>query len=237
MQEDDLDILVVDDDEAFGCLIETMLAWAGFRCRTVASGEAALAAIDTKQPLVIVLDVYLPEISGYDVCRNVRERYGYNVGVIFISGERTEALDRVAGLELGGDDYLAKPFDQGELVARVRTLVRRMQRGPNEKPGKQTTQALTRREAEVLALIAAGDRQKEIARTLSISPKTVGTHIGHIFEKLGVHTQGQAIATAYRLHIIDHAPGRMSRSPWILGVAPVMDSPVPLAAARRPVKA
>ena len=72
MQEDDLDILVVDDDEAFGCLIETMLAWAGFRCRTVASGEAALAAIDTKQPLVIVLDVHLPEISGYDVCRNVR---------------------------------------------------------------------------------------------------------------------------------------------------------------------
>ena len=108
-------------------------------------------------------------MSGYDVCRNVREQYGYSVGVIFISGERTEALDRVAGLELGGDDYLAKPFDHGELVARVRALVRRLQRGPNEKPGKQTKQALTRREAEVLALIAAGDRQKEIARTLSIS--------------------------------------------------------------------
>jgi DNA-binding response OmpR family regulator len=197
--QDGLDILVVDDDEPFGCLIETMLIAAGFRCRTVASGEAALATIDTEAPLVVLLDVHLPEISGYEVCRNVRERYGYSVGIIFISGERTEPLDRVAGLELGGDDYLAKPFDHGELVARVRALVRRLPGAPNEKPGTQTKQALTKREAEVLELIAAGHRQKEIAHTLSISPKTVGTHIGHIFEKLGVHTQGEAVATAYRL--------------------------------------
>jgi DNA-binding NarL/FixJ family response regulator len=208
----DCGILIVDDDASFATLVETVLAEDGYRCATAASGEAALAAALREPPRIVLLDVHLPEMSGYDVSRRLRELYGPSLGVIFISGVRTESYDQIAGLELGGDDYLIKPFDPGELVARVRSLARRLDpaepaaaaREPSERP-------LTARETEVLALVAEGLSQKQVAQKLSISRKTVGTHMSHIFEKLRVHSQGQAVAAAYRLHLLD---------PLVFGQAP-----------------
>jgi DNA-binding response OmpR family regulator len=191
--------LIVDDDARFAALVESVLAEAGYACQTAASGELALAAARSEQPLIVLLDVHLPVMSGYDVCRRLRERYGLSVGIIFISGLRTENYDQIAGLELGGDDYLSKPFDSGELVARVRSLARRL---PAAAAREQPEHALTARELEVLALAAKGLPQKQVAQKLSISSKTVGTHMSHIFEKLGVHSQGQAVAAAHELHLL-----------------------------------
>jgi DNA-binding NarL/FixJ family response regulator len=199
----DCGILIVDDDARFAALAETVLAEAGYRCRTAANGTVALAAARSEQPRIVLLDVHLPVISGYDVCRRLRERYGLSVGIIFISGRRTESYDHVAGLELGGDDYLSKPFDPGEIVARVRSLARRLPAaGPATASRGQPEHPLTARELEVLALAAEGLAQKQIAQKLSISCKTVGTHMGHIFEKLGVHSRGQAVAAAHGLHLL-----------------------------------
>jgi DNA-binding response OmpR family regulator len=191
--------LIVDDDARFAALVESVLVEAGYACHTAASGELALAAARSEQPLIVLLDVHLPVMSGYDVCRRLRERYGLSVGIIFISGLRTENYDQIAGLELGGDDYLSKPFDPGELVARVRSLARRL---PAAAAREQPEHALTARELEVLALAAKGLPQKQVAQELSISRKTVGTHMSHIFEKLGVHRQGQAVAAAHELHLL-----------------------------------
>jgi DNA-binding NarL/FixJ family response regulator len=197
-------ILIVDDDASFATLVETVLAEDGYRCRTAASGEAALAAALTEQPRIVLIDVHLPEMSGYDVSRRLRELYGRSLGIIFISGVRTESYDQIAGLELGGDDYLIKPFDPGELVARVRSLARRLDPAePAAAAREEPEHPLTAREAEVLALVAQGLSQKQVAQKLSISRKTVGTHMSHIFEKLRVHSQGQAVAAAYRLHLLD----------------------------------
>jgi DNA-binding response OmpR family regulator len=196
---DDRGILIVDDDARFAALAESVLAEAGYLCRTAASGEVALAAARSQQPRIVLLDVYLPVMSGYDVCRRLRERYGLSVGIIFLSGLRTESYDQIAGLELGGDDYLSKPFDPGELVARVRSLARRL---PAAAAREQPEHALTARELEVLALAAKGLPQKQVAQELSISRKTVGTHMSHIFEKLGVHSQGQAVAAAHELDLL-----------------------------------
>jgi DNA-binding NarL/FixJ family response regulator len=197
-------ILIVDDDASFTTLVETVLAEDGYRCRTAASGEAALAAALTEQPRIVLIDVHLPEMSGYDVSRRLRELYGRSLGIIFISGVRTESYDQIAGLELGGDDYLIKPFDPGELVARVRSLARRLDPAePAAAAREEPEHPLTAREAEVLALVAQGLSQKQVAQKLSISRKTVGTHMSHIFEKLRVHSQGQAVAAAYRLHLLD----------------------------------
>src|SRR5262249_38461644 len=139
----------------------------------------------------------------YDVCRRLRERFGLSVGIIFISGRRTESYDQVAALELGGDDYLSKPFDPGEFVARVRSLVRRLPAtGPAAGSHREPAHRLTARELEVLALAAEGLAQKQIAHKLSISSKTVGTHMSHIFEKLGAHSRGQAVAAAHKLHLL-----------------------------------
>ena len=196
---DDRGILIVDDDARFAALAESVLAEAGYLCRTAASGEVALAAARSQQPRIVLLDVHLPVMSGYDVCRRLRERYGLSVGIIFLSGLRTESYDQIAGLELGGDDYLSKPFDPGELVARVRSLARRL---PAAAAREQPEHALTARELEVLALAAEGLAQKQIAQKLAISPKTVGTHLSHIFEKLGVHSRGQAVAAAHELDLL-----------------------------------
>ena len=196
---DNRGILIVDDDARFAALAESVLAEAGYLCRTAASGEVALAAARSQQPRIVLLDVHLPVMSGYDVCRRLRERYGLSVGIIFLSGLRTESYDQIAGLELGGDDYLSKPFDPGELVARVRSLARRL---PAAAARAQPEHALTARELEVLALAAKGLPQKQVAQELSISRKTVGTHMSHIFEKLGVHSQGQAVAAAHELDLL-----------------------------------
>jgi DNA-binding NarL/FixJ family response regulator len=210
----DCGVLIVDDDPAFVALIEALLSDAGYACRTVASGEAALAAARDEPPRIVLLDLQMPQMSGYDLCRRLRERYGRSVGIVFISGARTESHDKVAGLELGGDDFVSKPFDPGELVARVRSLARRLEPADAAAAAReQPEHSLSAREAEVLGLVAEGLPQKQVAQTLSISRKTVGSHMSHIFEKLGVHSQGQAVAAAQRLHLLERrTPSRALHS-------------------------
>jgi DNA-binding NarL/FixJ family response regulator len=185
-------LLVVDDDEGVRVLVSALVEQAGYVPRPAATGEEALAALDSERPAGAIIDVQLPGISGYEVCRELRDRFGETLPIVFISGERVEALDRVAGLLLGADDYLVKPFAPDELLARLRRLVRR----PSASRGAASK--LTGRELEVLRLLAAGLAQAEIAEQLVISPKTVATHIEHILSKLGVRSRAQAVALAYR---------------------------------------
>ena len=185
-------LLVVDDDEGVRVLVSALVEQAGYVPRPAATGEEALAALDSERPAGAIIDVQLPGISGYEVCRELRDRFGETLPIVFISGERVEALDRVAGLLLGADDYLEKPFAPDELLARLRRLVRR----PSASRGAASK--LTGRELEVLRLLAAGLAQAEIAEQLVISPKTVATHIEHILSKLGVRSRAQAVALAYR---------------------------------------
>lgn len=195
---EDRAIVVADDDEEFRHEVGDALTAAGFEVVTAASGEEALAAVLDGGTGLAVLEVRLPGISGYEVCRRVREEQGDRVPIIFVSGDRVEASDRVAGLIVGADDYLAKPVARDEIVARVRRhLARAPERQPDEPP------RLTGREREVLVLLAAGLGPTQIARELSISPKTVATHVEHIYAKLGVHTRAQAVARAFRLALVD----------------------------------
>jgi DNA-binding NarL/FixJ family response regulator len=186
-------ILLVDDDEGMRALLTEIFSAAGFTTLTAASGEEALELATSDRPALVVLEVSLPGCSGYEVCRRLRETVGQAIGIVFLSGERTESLDHVAGLLLGADDYVAKPFDPDELVARVRAVLRR---GAHEVP-KQVS-GLTRRELQVLQLLAQGQAQPEIASELVISTKTVGTHIEHILAKLDARSRAQAVAIAYR---------------------------------------
>jgi DNA-binding NarL/FixJ family response regulator len=186
-------ILTVDDDADFRAFISAVLDQAGYRTIEAATGEEAIEAVRSERPHLIVLDVRLPGLSGYEVCHQLRREFGESLPILFVSGERMESFDRVAGLLLGGDDYLVKPFAPDELLARVRCLVRRAP------PAVATTSwSLTSREGEILRLLAAGLGQEEIADRLAISPKTVAVHIGHINSKLGVRSRAQAVALAFR---------------------------------------
>jgi DNA-binding NarL/FixJ family response regulator len=185
-------VLVVDDDELFVDSVCTLLDAAGYRSVAAATGEEALRIAREQAPLVVLLDIQLPKLNGYEVCRALREEFGRTLAVAFVSGTRTEAVDVSSGLHVGADDYLVKPCDPSELVARVAALMRRVQ------PNGANHRNLTSREVEVLRLLSDGLEQKAIAGRLSISPKTVAIHIEHILGKLHVHSRAQAVAVAYR---------------------------------------
>jgi two-component system OmpR family response regulator len=117
-------ILVVDDETSISDLIATSLKFVGFDVRTAATGSQALAVAEEFKPHAIVLDVMLPDQDGFEVCRQIR-REGIDVGVLFLTA-KDGMEDKVAGLTIGGDDYMTKPFSLEELVARLRALLRRI---------------------------------------------------------------------------------------------------------------
>ena len=116
-------ILVVDDENSISELIATSLKFVGFDVRTAASGSQALQIAEEFQPHALILDVMLPDQNGFEVCRQLRNE-GHNVGVLFLTA-KDSVEDKIAGLTIGGDDYVTKPFSLEELVARLRALLRR----------------------------------------------------------------------------------------------------------------
>jgi two-component system, NarL family, nitrate/nitrite response regulator NarL len=197
-------ILVVDSSAGARNQVAGLLARIGYETRQARNGLEALEAVKELQPALVLLEVNLSEVSGYGVCRQLRDRYGDDIAIIFLSGERTEPYDRVAGLLLGADDYIVKPFDEGELLARVRSALRQSDR-PHSSGfrGDSGAEKLTNREREVLKLLAGGRTQAEIAGTLFISPKTVAGHIQRVLTKLGVHSRAQAVALALEQGLAD----------------------------------
>ena len=119
-------IVVVDDEPNIADLVDLYLTREGFRVLKCATGESGLDAVRDHRPRLVVLDVGLPDIDGLEVCRRLRQTS--QIPVIFLTARDGE-VDRVLGLELGGDDYLTKPFSPAELVARVKAVLRRADGG------------------------------------------------------------------------------------------------------------
>ena len=200
-------VFVVDDDEPFCAMLVAVLEHAGYDTRQLTTGEEALARACDEPPGLVILDVSLPGICGYEVCRRLREEFGDRLPIVFVSGEGIQSFDKVAGFLVGGDDYLVKPFAIDELLARVGRLVQR------SRPQGAAAEALTKREVEVLSLLAEGLSQCEIASRLFVSRKTVGTHTERIFKKLGIHSRGEAIAFAFREGLVGIGSRRTHSEP------------------------
>jgi DNA-binding response OmpR family regulator len=121
-------VLVVEDDAAIADLVSRYLRRDGYGVHVVTDGEAALAAVRRLRPVAVMLDVGLPKVDGIEVCRRMRSADDWTP-VLFVTA-RDDEVDRVLGLELGADDYVTKPFSPRELVARVRSVLRRAAGGP-----------------------------------------------------------------------------------------------------------
>ncbi|MGI9332959.1 MAG: response regulator [Gammaproteobacteria bacterium] len=119
-------VLVVDDDPHIREIVSFALRKDGFETVEAANGVEALERFERNAPALVVLDILMPEMNGTEVCRRLRERA--SVPIVFLSS-KDEELDRILGLELGGDDYITKPFSPRELVARVRAVLRRLEPG------------------------------------------------------------------------------------------------------------
>ena len=192
-------ILIVDDDPVIRAAIRTILTDAGYPAREADSGAEALRSVRLDPPALVLLDVNLPGICGYEVCRLMRDEFGDQFPIVFVSGARTESFDRVAGLLLGANDYISKPFREDELLARIQSLLVHR----HKVAARSVASRLTARELQVLRLLSNGLGPDDIARLMVISPKTVGAHVEHIYMKLGVQTRAQAVAVAYRDELLD----------------------------------
>ncbi|HKY84521.1 MAG TPA: response regulator transcription factor [Anaerolineales bacterium] len=125
-------ILVVDDEAHIVDLTRLYLEREGFSVDSAADGEAALSQLQQGEPALIILDLMLPKLDGWEVCRRVRAES--EVPILMLTA-RDEDVDKIVGLELGADDYLTKPFNPRELVARVKAILRRAERGPQAAEG------------------------------------------------------------------------------------------------------
>lgn len=190
-------ILIADDDDGFRAYLGVLLDAGGYQTIAAPDAETALELALERRPQLALLDIELPRVGGYQVCRRLRDEFGQEIAIAFVTGTRTESYDRSGGLLLGADDYIVKPVDPDELLARVQALLRRVSCSAEGCFG------LTDREEEVLRLLAEGLDQQEIADRLFITSKTVGKHLEHILRKLGVHSRSQAVAAAYREGLVN----------------------------------
>ena len=122
-------LVVVDDEPAIRELLTTTLRFSGFEVHPAPDGATALALVEDVDPDLVVLDVMLPDLDGFAVTRTMRER-GRHVPVLFLTA-RDGTADKITGLTVGGDDYVTKPFSLEEVVARIRTILRRASRAPD----------------------------------------------------------------------------------------------------------
>jgi len=189
-------VLIADENGTSREELVGLFEAAGYEVMSVSSGEEALRVADEVDLSIVLLEIPLGSLSGYEVCRTLREQTT-DLPIVFVSGSRTESYDRVAGLLVGADDYVVKPYAPDELLTRVRNLARRSQ------GSSQPSVKLTKREQEILQLLADGLRPDEISERLFITRRTVGTHIENILRKLGVRSQTQAVALAFREELLD----------------------------------
>lgn len=208
-------ILIVDDEKPICDLIDLNLSAAGYHCTAVQDGIAALEKIENGRYDLILLDVMLPGVDGYDIMEYIRP---LKIPVIFITA-RYEVKDRVRGLKLGADDYLVKPFDVVELVARVEAVLRRYHKAENilsafdvavDVEARQVTRAgvavdLTNKEFGLLLLFIRNKNVALFRETLyenvwegeySGDSRTVDLHVQRLRKKLGWE---QCLVTVYRV--------------------------------------
>jgi DNA-binding NarL/FixJ family response regulator len=214
-------ILIADHEATARAEAVRVAVRLGYEARAAENAELLLERLDDERPALAILEVELPgPTSGLEVLRELHDRFGDDLPVILVSAERVAPLDRVAGLLLGADDYLPKPFDSGELLARARRSLRRANGGGSRNgAGARQTLSLSPREREILTFLAEGKSQKQIATALVISPKTVATHIQHLLAKLGVNSRAQAVAAAYRRGLVheDGVASELRRAEPVLG--------------------
>jgi two-component system OmpR family response regulator len=168
-------VLVVDDEEYIRDLVTSSLRLAGFTARAVPDGSQALAAVATDTPDLMILDVRLPGIDGFEVCRTLRAD-GNNVPIIFLTARDTPD-DRVSGFTKGGDDYVTKPFSLEELVARARAVLRRSR--PADRGGSRLSYADLELNEDTMRVTRAGQpiqlspTEFKLLRYLLLNPERV----------------------------------------------------------------
>lgn len=207
-------VLVVDDDTTLRMALTRYLEKRGYVVQSASSGVEGLSVFEQDPPDLVVSDVMMPEMDGMEFCRRLRAtRSGQLVPFIFLSS-RGEVDARVQGHSMGADDYLIKPFEPKELLAKIEAqlersrrfhseIVRLMQRAPIEEtaptaqPSPPQPLPLTPAEEKVFWEVVQGFTNKQIGDRLFVSPRTVQTHLSNILSKLELENRSQLVRYAF----------------------------------------
>jgi DNA-binding NarL/FixJ family response regulator len=210
-----LTILVTDDDLGTRLAISDYLEASGYLVVAAANGQEALRLVETHQPHLVVTDITMPQMDGYELVRQIRQRPQLRLmPVVFLTG-RTETQERIRGYQVGADVYLEKPFELNELGAVVRNLLDRLQMieaewrsrsvpptAPDAAPKRPVNTALvealqlTEREQEVLKVLADGLSNMHIGDRLHLSPRTIEKHVSSLLRKTDTTNRSELVRFA-----------------------------------------
>lgn len=218
-----LTILVADDDLGTRLSISDYLEQAGYTVLMAANGLEALKRVEEYQPHLIVTDVTMPQMDGYELVRRVRQKPALRLLPVVFLTARTETHERIRGYQVGGDVYLPKPFELQELGVIVRNLLERLQmielewrsRNSSMSGDSLTTQdthiaipstypalKLTEREQEVLTLLAEGLSNVQIGERLHLSPRTVEKYVSSLLNKTDTSNRAELVRFAVDHHLV-----------------------------------
>ncbi|MEM1170680.1 MAG: response regulator transcription factor [Cyanobacteria bacterium P01_H01_bin.35] len=203
-------ILIVDDEDSLRILLKRHLEFQGYEVTDANSALDALSILEKQEPDLIISDIMMPEMDGLEFCQRLRaSNLGQLIPFIFLSS-KGELEDRIIGLSMGADDYINKPFEMRELVAKIEAQLARsqriyleMKRLAEESTTKIQPEAapeplpLTPAEARVFWEVAQGLTNKQISDRLFISPRTVQTHLSKIMRKLNLENRSQLVRYAF----------------------------------------
>ncbi len=181
-------ILVVDDEPQILKVVKAYLEKAGFSVVTADNGTRALAAFEKEKPDFLILDLNMPEIDGLEVCRKIRAKS--NVPIMMLTA-RVEEMDRLIGLEIGADDYVVKPFSPREVVARVRTILRRSTSVPEASTILQVGELVINLDDHT---VAVGSRRIELTPTEFAILAVLARQPKRVFSRLQIMEQAQGDA-------------------------------------------
>lgn len=200
-------ILLVDEKPSY---LVDVLPVCGYDVSSVTDGEQALKVLNSSKIFdLVLLEVTLPKISGFEVLKRIRSEVpNKDIPVVLVS-EISDEQKIIAGLNLGADDYVVKPYVLPILIARMEAVFRRSKRSEDKGSNKNVTigqnnqkLSLTKREKDVLLLVTKGESNKSIADKLVLSEITVKSHLNSIFKKLHVTNRTQAVLRAIQLNLV-----------------------------------
>jgi DNA-binding NarL/FixJ family response regulator len=220
-----LTILIAEDDPATCLSIHDYLQSCGYFVVSANNGRDALMLLDTHHPHLIITDISMPQMDGYEFIRQVRQRPVFRLLPVVLLTGRTQPQERVRGYQLGCDVYLSKPFELSELGAIVRNLLDRVQmiesewrlrvqntgasaesaleaRYPSQDSGSEMTIGLTTREQEVLTLLSEGLSNVQIGQALHLSARTVEKHVGSLLRKTETNNRAELVRFAMEHHLV-----------------------------------
>lgn len=206
-------LLLIDDDPNLIVLVQDYLEFQGYEVITADNGQDALEILQDQEPDLIICDIMMPDIDGYEVVERIRQDSRISwIPVIFLSA-KSQTSDRVKGLNTGADVYLVKPFEPEELVAQVESSLKQANRFMEQTGSRIPTYeegekiqvpagvTLTRTETKVVQLVAQGLANREIAENLNVSQRTVESHVSNMLNKTRLHNRTELARWAIQTHL------------------------------------